>query len=76
MTYFEPTIKCLSLTLHPSLRNTFSPRAKAFDVCTIVYTKDFCKIPYCLCNQQRALDHEGWAVGVVALCGYFISNDV
>ena len=46
MTYFEPTIKCLSLTPHPSLRNTFSPRAKAFVVCTIVYTKGNYMVPF------------------------------
>ena len=31
--------------------------------------------PYCLCNQQRALDHEGLAVGVAALWGYSMSID-
>ena len=46
MTQFETTIKCLFLPPHPSLRDTFSPRAKAFDGCTTVYTKDIHNVPF------------------------------
>ena len=97
-------IKCFLLPPHPSLRDTFSQRAKALtavqlfirktsiwypfgglprhksvprnDIFTLKTLQGYVPCHFAFYNQQRALDHEGRAVGVAALWGYYINSGV